>query len=203
MQGRYMKNFEKYKALTHQRDWAGIFALNNLNIDSFGTKKELSVLGNFLQKDEIVFALVSGIMKQSETSNDFDFGANTWVAALTSERVLCLDHALLSSSVDTQSIRLNKIQAVSASQGWILGKITIDIGARLITIDNCVKSDVKVFADLANELIREKEDNARSAVPTAKSSISEEIMKLKELHSNGILTDEEFSTAKEKLISKI
>lgn len=142
-------------------------------------------------------------MKQSETSNDFDFGANTWVAALTSERVLCLDHALLSSSVDTQSIRLNKIQAVSASQGWILGKITIDIGARLITIDNCVKSDVKVFADLANELIREKEDNARSAVPTAKSSISEEIMKLKELHSNGILTDEEFSTAKEKLISKI
>lgn len=40
-----MKNFEKYKALTHQRDWAGIFALNNLNIDSFGTKKELSVLG--------------------------------------------------------------------------------------------------------------------------------------------------------------
>ncbi len=198
-----MKNFEQYKALTHQRDWAGIFALNNLKMDSFGTKKELSVLGNFLQKDEVVFALVSGIMKQSETSNDFDFGANTWVAALTSERVLCLDHALLSSSVDTQSIRLNKIQAVSASQGWLLGKITIDIGARLITIDNCIKSDVKVFADLANELIREKEDNAKNAAPTATSSISEEIMKLKELHSNGILTDEEFSTAKEKLISKI
>ena len=199
-----MKNFEEYKRLTQQRDWAGIFALNNLAIDQFGTKKELRVLGDYLQKDEVVFALVSGVLSQSETSNDFDFGVNTWVAALTTERVLCLDHALLTSSVDTQSIRLNRIQAVSASQGWVLGKITIDIGARLIIIDNCVKSDVKVFAELANELIREKEDNAISVVPTAgTTSISEEILKLKDLHSSGILTDEEFSSAKARLISQI
>lgn len=199
-----MKNFEQYKKLTQQRNWAEIFALNNLRIDQFGTKKELRVLGDYLQKDEIVFALVSGIMSQSETSNDFDFGGNTWVAALTSERVLCLDHALLTSSVDTQSIRLNRIQAVSASQGWVLGKITIDIGARLITIDNCIKSDVKVFAELANELIREKEDSVSTvAAPTGKPSISEEILKLKELHSSGILTDDEFSAAKARLISQI
>lgn len=199
-----MKNFEQYKALTIRRDWAGIFALNNLKIDSFGTKKELGVLGNYLQQDEVVFALVSGMMSQSETSNDFDFGTNTWVAALTSERVLCLDHALLTSSVDTQSIRLNRIQAVSASQGWVLGKITIDVGPRLIVIDNCVKSDVKVFAELANELIREKEDHAiKSDASISKASLSEEILKLKDLHSSGILTDDEFSTAKARLISKI
>jgi len=123
-----MMNTEKCKELTQQRNWSEIFELNGLEIDSFGTKKELKVLGDYLQKDEVVFALVSGVMSQSETSNDFDFGANTWVAALTSERVLCLDHAMLSSSVDTQSIRLNRIQAVSASQGWMFGKVTIDIG---------------------------------------------------------------------------
>ncbi|KEO53294.1 hypothetical protein [Thioclava indica] len=100
-----MKNIEQYKAFTQQRNWAEIFKLNNLKIDTFGTKKELNVLGDCLQESEIVFALVSGVMSQSETSNDFDFGANTWVAALTSERVLCLDHAMLTSSVDTQSIR--------------------------------------------------------------------------------------------------
>ena len=197
-----MKNIDQYKLLTQKRDWAGIFSLNNLVIDSFGTKKELNVLGNYLQKDEIVFSLVSGIMSQSETSNDLDFGANTWVAALTSERILCLDHAMLTSSVDTQSIRLNRIQAVSASQGWVLGKITIDIGARLVTIDNCIKSDVKIFAEIANELIRQKEEGV-STLPQSNLSIADEIGKLKELHLNGALTDGEFSDAKARLISKI
>ena len=39
-----MNNIEKCKKLTQERDWAGIFDLNGLEIDSFGTKKELSVL---------------------------------------------------------------------------------------------------------------------------------------------------------------
>lgn len=188
--------------LTSQGDWTGIFELNGLKIDSFGTKKELKVLNEYLQDDEVVFALVSGVMSQTETSNDFDFGSNTWVAALTSERILCLDHAMLSSSVDTQSIRLNRVQAVSASQRWILGKITIDVGARMIVIDNCVKSDVRTFADLANQLIREKEDTSTSRLP-ADNSVAEEIAKLSTLHQNGILTADEFSEAKARLISKL
>ena len=197
-----MKNIEQYKALTNQNDWAGIFRLNQLEIDDFGTKKELKVLGDYLQNDEIVFAIVSGVMSQTQTSNDFDFGANTWVAALTSERVLCLDHAMLSSSVDTQSIRLNRIQAVSASQGWMFGKVIIDIGARMIEIDNCVKSHVKTFAELANELIRENEEsNTTASAPNI--SIADEIMKLSDLHTKGILTDDEYSAAKSKLIEKL
>ena len=197
-----MKNIEQYKALTNQNDWAGIFRLNQLEIDDFGTKKELKVLGEYLQNDEVVFAIVSGVMSQTETSNDFDFGANTWVAALTSERVLCLDHAMLSSSVDTQSIRLNRIQAVSASQGWVFGKVIIDIGARMIEIDNCVKSHVKTFAELANELIRENEESNKT-VSAPNISIADEILKLSDLHAKGILTDDEYSTAKSKLIEKL
>ena len=191
-----------HKDLTQQRNWSGIFELNGLKINSFGTKKELSVLGDYLQKDEVVFALVSGVMSQSVTSNDFDFGANTWIAALTSERVLCLDHAMLSSSVDTQSIRLNRIQGVSASQGWMFGKVTIDIGARLIVIDNCEKSHVKVFADLANQLIRQQEDKA--ATPSISNvSLADEISKLNDLYTKGVLTADEFFKAKEKLIEKL
>ena len=197
-----MNNIEKCKKLTQQRNWAGLFELNGLEIDSFGTKKELSVLGDYLQKDEVVFALVSGIISQSETSMDFDFGANTWISALTSERILCLDHAMLSSSVNTQSIRLNQIQAVSASQGWVFGKITVDIGARLIVIDNCEKPHVKVFAELANQLIRESE-GGETLLSGTSVSIADEISKLNNLHIKGVLTADEFSNAKEKLIAKL
>jgi len=200
-----VNNIEKCKKLTQERDWAGLFELNGLEIDSFGTKKELSVLGDYLQKDEVVFALVSGIISQSETSTDFDFGAigaKNWISALTSERILCLDYAMLSSSINTQSIRLNQIQAVSASQGWFFGQITVDIGAGLIVIDNCEKPHVKVFAELANQLIRQKEEG-ETLLSGASVSIADEISKLNDLHIKGVLTADEFSKAKEKLIAKL
>ena len=193
-----MNNIEKCKKLTHERDWAGIFELNGLEIDSFGTKKELSVLGDYLQKDEVVFALVSGMISQFETSTDFDFGTKNWISALTSERILCLDYAMLSSSINTQSFRLNQIQAVSASQGWFFGKITVDIGAGLIVIDNCEKPHVKVFAELANQLIRQKEEG-ETLLSGASVSIADEISKLNDLHIKGVLTADDFSKAKEKL----
>ena len=109
---------------------------------------------------------------------------------------------LLFSSVDTQSIRLNRIQAVSASHGWMSGKITIDIGARLIVIDDCLKTDVKVFAKLANQLIREQDENSNASF-LSNDSIADEIGKLNELHVKGILTDREFAEAKAKLIAMI
>jgi hypothetical protein len=87
-------NYEKYSELTRLKDWKGVFEINGLNIDSFGTKKELDVLGDYLENDEVVFALASGIMSQTQTSNKFDWGSNTWVVALTNERFLFLDHAM-------------------------------------------------------------------------------------------------------------
>ena len=147
-------NYDKYEKCTRSRDWKGIFEINGLNIDSFGTKKEMNVLGDYLEGDEVVFALASGIMSQTQTSNSFDWGANTWLVALTNERFLFLDHSMLSTSVDTQSVRHDSVQAVSASQGLILGKIQVDLGARVIVIENCQKAHVKVVADLANKWIR-------------------------------------------------
>ena len=135
-------NYNEYAAFTKSRDWGAIFQLNGLSVDSFGTKKELKVLGDYLEDDEVVFALASGIMSQTGTSNLTDFGANTWLVALTNERFLFLDHAMLTSSVDTQSVRHESVQAVSASQGLIFGKIQVDLGARVIVIDNCQKATV-------------------------------------------------------------
>lgn len=154
-------NYEKYKKCTITKDWKGICDINKVSFDHFGTKKELKVLAEYLEKDEVVFAITSGIMKQTRTSNASDAGLNTWLVALTSERFLFLDHALLTKSVDTQSIRHDRVQAVSASQGLMLGKIQVDLGARVIVLDNCQKDTVKVIANLANKWIRlqEKSNN--------------------------------------------
>jgi|GEM_PF-1196726 len=159
-------------------------------------KNAIKALRKYLEPDEVVFALASGIMKQSETSNPFDFGANTWLVVLTSDRFLFLDAAMLTSSVDTQSIRHDKVQAVSASQGWVLGKIMIDLGSRLLTIDNCQKAAVKIIADLANKWLKELGNKKEAAIRQSQSPANEtpldKLEKLAKLHSMGAISDEEF-----------
>ena len=153
-----MVDFNRYKIATEKRDWRAICEINGVSFDVLGTQKELAVLQNYLEPGEIVFALASGLMKQTVTSNVLDFGANTWLAVLTSERFLFLDAALLTSSVDTQSIRLKNVQAISASQGFIFGKIMIDLGSRIVEVDNCTKESVKIMAELGNRWIKELEN---------------------------------------------
>ena len=200
-----MNNLEKYAEYTKARNWEAICKLNNVGLDSFGTKKELNVLANYLEEEEIVFALTSGIMVQTETSNSFDFGANTWLVALTSERFLFLDCAMMTSSVDTQSIRHDKVQAVSASQGWVLGKIMVDLGSRVLVIDNCQKATVSVVADLANkwlkELQKQKSTTVLNANAPAEESPLDKLEKLAKLLAMGALTDEEFKVAKAKILA--
>ncbi len=200
-----MENYEKYAELTKTQDWAGICRLNNVAIDSFGTKKELKVLPKHLEEDEVVFALTSGIMNQTKTSNAFDFGTNTWLVVLTNERFLFLDCAMLTKSVDIQSIRHKNVQAVSSSQGWVFGKVMIDLGSRMVEVDNCNKATVAPFSSLANKWLKELEANEASAVAPSLggSSAMDELKKLAELHSSGVLTDEEFQTAKGKVLASM
>lgn len=171
------------------------------------TKREFNDLPNHLERGEVVFAVASGIMGQTMTSNFFDDGTNTWLVVLTSDRFLFLDPAMLSNSVDTQSVRHDRVQAVSASQGWVFGKITIDLGARTIVVDMCDKTSVAVMARLANKwlavLQKNKDAPATVVAATPTSTPLDELKKLAELHSIGAITDEEFATTKAKLLESM
>ena len=205
-----MENFELYADHTSKRDWKSICATNGIQMDSFGTKKELGVLADHLNAGEVVFALTSGIMSKMDSSNSSDMGMNTWLVVLTNERFLFLDCALLTRSVDTQSIRHDRVQAVSASQGWVLGKIMIDIGSRTIIVDNCQKATVSVIADLANKWLRQS--SAPPSTPSVAATNTEsgpsnsaldKLERLASLFASGALSAEEFATAKSKLLSAL
>ena len=201
------KDLDQYRKLTAERDWSGIFKFNDLTTELVGVSKELKVLHQYLNENEIVFALAAGVISQTTTSNNTDFGFNTWLAVLTDRRFLMLDHAMMSNSVDTQSIRHEHIQAVSSSQGWMFGKITIDIGNRSVAIDNCDKEHVKAFSRIANDWLESMarrvetvDSDPKSA--TLSSNLVGDIQRLAELKSSGMLTEEEFSAAKAALIAK-
>lgn len=200
-----MENYEQYAEYTKEQDWKSICKLNEVNLDSFGTKKELKFLPEYLEPDEVVFALTSGVMEQTDTSNSFDVGTNTWLVVLTSDRFLFLDAALLTGSVDSQSIRHDRVQAVSASQGFMLGKISVDLGSRMLVIDNCHKSTVKIMASLANKWIKEVSNNKNSvkiALPSSSQTpLLDLLERLDKLFTLGALSEQEFNESKVRLLS--
>jgi len=205
------KNYEKYRQYTIHYNWEAICKLNGVSYDTFGTEKEIRVFPKYLEEWEIVIALSSGIMKKTETSNYSDFFGNTWLVVLTNERFLFVDHAKLTSAVDTQSIRLDNVQAVSSSQGYSLGKIMVDLGSRIVYVDNCKKSSVEAMAILANQLLRDKslqknkqpgEKDESNKEPNGQDIVSQ-LDRLGDLYNKGLLTEEEFKSMKAKIIQKI
>ena len=198
-----LDDYQLYKTLTEQRDWNGISELNRSDFQkNVSVSKEFGVLHDYLRDGEVVFAFVSGLMGQTDTSNSLDFGFNTWLCVLTNKRILALDHAMLSSSVDTQTIRHEKIQAISASQGIIFGKVTVDIGNRSIVIDNCEKQQVKKFASLANDWLENIQEENSSTTSTHNDPIAE-LGKLAELKAAGVLDEDEFAAAKAKILGRM
>jgi uncharacterized protein YqfA (UPF0365 family) len=92
----------------------------------------------------------------------------------------------------------------------VLGKLMVDIGNRTLSIDNCQKADVKVMADLANKLLKEKEDHSRHFAQAQAAAVSpsdlvtskiEALGRLAELKASGVLSDAEFDTAKSKILA--
>lgn len=213
-----MENYSFYKEYTETANWRAISLLNKRPLDSFLTRKELKVLPQYLEEDEVVFATSSGLIGQSFTSNYSDSGNNSWLVVLTNKRFLFLDHAFWTGAVDTQSVLHEKVQAVSASQGFFLGKLIIDIASRPIVIDHCQNGDVKVIAELANKwysVLKKKEKAEKAASHnliqrqysskgnSSKESIADELEKLAKLKKSGILSASEFQTAKKKLLKKL
>lgn len=209
-----MAGYRQYLQCTNERNWRGIFKINypGFSTGFLWTHRELKRLPEFLEPNEIVFAFCSGSMPQTITSNRTDHGLNTWLVVLTSTRFLFLDHAFWTRSVDTQSIRHAHVQAVSASQGWLLGKIIIDLGARLVTVDQVGKDDVKVMAGLANRwydtLERAKSRQHETIISAAAAMVSpgtqsmtDELKKLVDLRAAGALSEEEFTAAKQRLLN--
>jgi hypothetical protein len=198
----YPNDIERYKAATQAADWRAIAALNGCNFDTFGTKKEFGVLPRYLEPSETVLAFASGMVSGGATTNSSDKGTSTWLVTLTDERFLLLDHALLTKAVDTQSIRLPSVQAVSASQGFILAKLTIDLSARLIAVDSVQKKDAAAMVEIANRLLKDRETRTTASAAPA-IDFADQLTKLAGLRDAGVLSDEEFAEAKRKILAAI
>ena len=83
----------------------------------------------------------------------------------------------------------------------------VDLGARVVTIDNCQKKDVALISDLANKWLRELQSNASErnnhAEPPQKEDSLSKLERLAALLASGALTMDEFQNAKRKILEQL
>ena len=160
---------------------------------------ERKMLHTILGDDESIEALVGGLFRQDTDR----MAKHTGVAVATNKRVVFVDKGLFGST-ETMELPYRSIEGVTSSTGMISAGIQITgRGAASYRIENVKPKDaVRTFS----EVVRRNADNAshegpqKGPVERDAASIADEIAKLSDLNRQGILTDDEFNKAKQKVL---
>lgn len=98
---------------------------------------------------------------------------------------------------------LDKINSVNCKTGLLLASISIWDGSGEAKIDNVQKAYAKKFSDKVIDTLHEYKEQfkPKSNVASASIDIATQLEKLAELKQKGILTEDEFSEQKKKLLA--
>ena len=161
-----------------------------------GTRKEFYHLPSILENDESPLAVASGLM-----------GSNTWLITLTTLRVIFLDKGMV-FGLKQVNVDLANIVSVSCKTRMMTGSITLCTPGKTYTIENVMKGAVIPFSNLVDSA---REQLSKSATRPATSQeyrpdpapmeMIVQLEKLASLKERGILSDEEFSTQKARILA--
>ena len=129
----------------------------------------------------------------------FYSGGNGMLVA-TNRRLIFLDKGLISFKMEDFSY--DKITSIESKTGIVMGQLIIYGSGNKEEIKNVPKDMTRPFADfLRNKLATAKAEIEQPPKESpAPSSILEELRKLGELRDSGVLTDDEFTALKAKLL---
>lgn len=164
----------------------------------FGTRKEVNYLPQLLSDDEVIQYAASGM-----------YDGNTVLIVLTQKRIMFVDKGMI-YGVQTSEIPLDMVNGVSSKSGVLLGEISVMNGVSWAHIKNIPKIAVPVLSDkikraseaYKQSLYRPQIEVSQNSQPLSQNLIADELIKLKSLVDNGILTEEEFQAQKAKLLSQ-
>jgi hypothetical protein len=157
--------------------------------DQFFTKKELNYLPQVLADGEQVLAFTSGFMD-----------GNTWLITLTDRRIIFLDKGMIYGLKQT-SINLDKVNAISGQTRMFLGSIKIEDGAKERLINNVWKKTVSKFTNMARDAIEARQHPQATLAAAPADDLATKLERLASLVGKGILTQEEFTQQKAKLLA--
>lgn len=160
---------------------------------NFRAEREFLLLPAILSEGEEPLAIASGLIE-----------GKVWLIVLTEQRVIFLDKGEFLGS-KYFDIRLSDIASISCETGFFNGSISIGTTSRTFSIRGVSKGTANPFTSLINGA-RKAIDMPHEAIPNHTATNStikiENLERLAALKNQGILTEDEFISEKERILSE-
>ena len=189
-----LKEKEDSKQLKNSR-LDGIKAeIQNFNLDNVSTflgRKEINELPEILAENEKINNIIQGTYNNSQG-----------ILISTNRRLVFIDKGLL-YGLKVEDFALDKISSIQYETGLLLGKVKIHTSSNIASIENVVKSSARQFAESVRNLLSEPKEKQIVQQNNSEPTVLDQIEKLAKMKDNGILTEEEFTEQKKKLLEKL
>ena len=120
------------------------------------------------------------------------------ILTVTERRILVISREFIGWDGASQTIDLDKISSISEKTGFALGSIRISTSNDEIELEKVATNEAKAVVSAARRAIKQLSEP--STTETASGVAVDDLTKLAELHAAGVLTDEEFASAKAKAL---
>ena len=158
-----------------------------------GTK---SVAKGHLFKDKVLDELAPGERIVVATHGFHD--DKPTILAVTDQRIIMISGKVIGWDTASQTIALDKVSSISEKAGFALGAIRISTSNDEIEIEKVATNEVKAVVSAARRAMASK-PSEKAPTPPPADSVGE-LKRLAELHAAGVLTDDEFSAAKARIL---
>lgn len=168
----------------------------------YGGKREIKKLETHLHENEVVDKIVTGT-----------YAGGTGIVVLTDKRLMFVKDGWTSKT--SEDFPFSRISSINWHTGMLLGQIDIHVQGLKSEIKNVQKDAGKLIVDRTRHHIS-KGDQPTSAVQatpapaaaaaaaaSAEPDVYEQLRKLAELRTAGVITDEEFEAKKQVLMDRI
>jgi hypothetical protein len=157
---------------------------------------------DYLDDDEIPqFILRGKTIEIKYGGGDDDKWGKSVYTVVTNKRVLVVIAQRLSGN-DTRSIEYRSIDGVNFEKGLINKELHIRAGGATYEMHVLDQSETKEAMGYIREQVRAAQQPSQTTVESEPDP-TEQLKNLKELHDEGVLSEEEFESKKKKLIDEI
>ena len=154
-------------------------------------KKEIRHLPSVLNRGETIRAVTSGV-----------YQGNTWLVTVTDQRILFLDKGMF-YGVTQVELPLRQISSIWYKTGLIYGELHIATSSGgKNTVKKLRKVEVAKLSSIVSSLVsRAHSPSTQPNTQTQSMDVASQLERLATLVERGILTPQEFSAQKAKLLS--
>jgi hypothetical protein len=160
---------------------------------SIFAKLELRMLPSLLRGQERVLSLASG-----------NHDKKLCAICLTTERILFVDKGLLSSQLSVSELLISSIVGISTKRSRMGEGIEITVSGSTFEVERVMHGQADELARKIREVqsTLKNENHPKNDVVTSETPL-DALKKLSDLHSSGVLTDDEYAEMKAKLIKHL